>query len=105
MATLKQFLSVDLPFSLNEELENKTVEVVYYWYHHMMPDYMIYEVQKALDNADYDTFTFWQERLNHPDVCYLPDYACVFCEDDYIGKLFITPVTMNLLTYSECECG
>lgn len=104
--TLKELLSTNnLSLDLYEELENKTVEIVYYWYHHMIQNDMRRDIQDALDVGDYDLFVFYQQILNKPDICYLPDYASVYCDGNYIGKVWITPLTINLLTHSECECG
>lgn len=103
--TLKEFLSMCPPITLDETIGNKEIQIVYYWFHHMMPYDMQKEIQRVIDEADYKAFKSWSEKLNRPDICYLPDTAYVYCGDDYIGELPMGPQALYEITHSECECG
>lgn len=103
--TLSEFISMHPPLTLNEDLCNKEISIVYYWYHHMLPLNVRDAIQRVIDEADYGLFKGWCNKLNRPDICYLPDVAYVYCEDDCIGELPMGPQTLYEITFSECECG
>lgn len=102
---LKEFLSMCPPLILNEEIQNKEISIVYYWYHHMMPSDIRDEIERVIEEADYTAFKEWSKKLNRPEICYLPDAAYVYCGDDFIGELPMDPQTLYEITYCECECG
>lgn len=103
--TLSEFASMCPPLILNEDLGNKEVGIIYYWYHHMLPFNVRDEIQRVIDEADYNAFKEWCSELNKPGICYLPDIAYVYCEDEFIGELPMSPQTLYEITFSECECG
>lgn len=103
--TLKEFSSMHPPLILNEDISNKEIQIVYYWYHHMLPSNVRDAIQRTIDDADYALFKSWSKKLNRPEICYLPDTAYVYCGDDFIGELPMGPQTLYEITYCECECG
>lgn len=103
--TLQELVSMRPPLILDEDLGNKEIQIVYYWYHHMMPSNVRDAIQRTIDEHDYALFKSWCSKLNRPDICYLPDVAYVYCGEDFIGELPMGPQTLYEITFSECECG
>ena len=102
---LKELVSMHPPLSLDEELGNKEIEVIYYWYHHMMPYEAREDIQHTIDEHDWSAFKKFYNQLNSANICYLPDKVYAYCDDDFIGHLPMGEQAFSLITYSECECG
>ena len=81
------------------------VEVIYYWYHHMIDKSIRDEIQTAIDNHDYKTFDKYFENDRY--AWCLPTSAHICTDKDSIGTVMIcgNQEMFNLITYSECECG
>ena len=103
--TLQELVSMRPPLTLDEDLGNKDIQIVYYWYHHMMPSASLNAIRRTIDENDYALFKRWYSKLNSPDICYLPDEVYVYCGEDFIGALPMCEQTFSLITFSECECG
>lgn len=95
---------------------NIDVEVVYYWFDHLLlrenGDAKI--VTNAINNGDYDLFMTFHNYYNKTysydneggNLCFFPDTAAVFYNDELIGEFNITnPVAFRMITHSEYECG
>lgn len=90
------------PIDINIEDE---VEVVYYWYHHMIDKKIRDNIQKAIDTRDYEAFMKYADE----DVrCeFLPVSASIYSNGEFIGNVAIcqSKEAFGLITHSECECG
>lgn len=103
--TLQELVSMRPPLTLGEELGNQEIQIVYYWYHHMLPSDERNAIQRSIDEHDYALFKAWRTKLNSSVMCYLPDEVYVYCGDDFIGSIPMGEQAFSLITYSECECG
>ena len=85
-------------------VENE-VEVVYYWYHHMIDKTMRDDIQKAIDTHDYETFMKYADKDVHCE--FLPVSASIYSNGEFIGNVAIcqSKEAFSLITHSECECG
>lgn len=105
--TLQELVFMRPPLVLNEDLGNKEIQIVYYWYHHMLPSDKRNSIQRSIYEHDYELFKRWKYQLNspNPNMCYLPDEVYVYCGNDCIGSIPMGEQAFSLITYSECECG
>lgn len=103
--TLQELVSMRPPLTLDEELGNQEIQIVYYWYHHMLPSDERNAIQRSIDEHDYALFKAWRTKLNSSAMCYLPDEVYVYSGDDFIGSIPMGEQAFSLITYSECECG
>ncbi len=89
------------------------MEVVYYWYHHMMNSRTRKEIQRCIDSKDFKGFMKWRGRLNRAnrdcpfDIEYLPDTALAYSGDDDGVELIdiLNQENFSKITFSESECG
>lgn len=89
------------------------MEVVYYWYHHMMDEKNRKSIQKCIDRKNFRTFMKWYQRLNGSggkrkfDIVYLPDTAFVYSDDSSEPDEICILERENFMkiTYAESECG
>lgn len=97
-----------------EELLDKEVNLMYYWYHHMIDRDVVNQMNRAVKDKDFDKFIELRKKYNGlPDtegepLTFLPDYADVVTEDDYdyIGRVDVTVKSnFNKITDSDYECG
>lgn len=97
-----------------EELLDKEVTLMYYWYHHMIDRDVVNQMNKAVKDKDFDKFIELRNKYNGlPDtegepLTFLPDYADVVTEDDYdyIGRVDVTVKSnFDKITDSDYECG
>ena len=97
-----------------EELLDKEVTLMYYWYHHMIDRDVVNQMNKAVKDKDFDKFIELRKKYNGlPDtegepLTFLPDYADVVTEDDYdfIGRVNVTVKSnFDKITDSDYECG
>lgn len=97
-----------------EELLDKEVTLMYYWYHHMIDRDVVNQMNRAIKEKDFDKFIELRKKYNGlPDtegepLTFLPDYADVVTEDDYdyIGRVDVTVKSnFNKITDSDYECG
>ena len=103
--TLQELVSMRPPLTLGEDLGNKEIQIVYYWYHHMLPSDERNAIQRSTDEHDYELFKFWKYQLDKLETCCLPDEVYVYSGDDFIGSIPMGEQAFSLITYSECECG
>lgn len=97
-------------------------EYVYYWYHHMMPDKDRKEIERVLEEKDFDKFVelykkysvlaiehgYYDEELEtwFP-MAFLPSTITYFDDiTEEMGDEYILskPAFMKM-SYAECECG
>lgn len=82
------------------------IDVVYYWYHHMLPDSLRDGIQFVIENGLYADFIELCDALNTDEICYLPKEASIYVDGTYIGTLLIfNGISFRMITYSEYECG
>lgn len=81
------------------------IHVVYLWYYHLNPNVNTKEIEKAIDNHDWKTFKKWLEWQKTQPLMYFPDYADVYINKEYVGKLIINEENFNLITCNDYECG
>ena len=94
------------PNGISLEHFSKEVEIVYYWYHHMMSDNLRDKIQYVIDNHLFGEFIEYRNLLNDHDISYLPSTATIYCDGEIIGHMPICDtVPFSMITYSECECG
>ena len=97
-----------------EELLDKEVTLMYYWYHHMIDRKVVDEMNKAVKNKDFDKFIELRNKYNGlpstdgEPLEFLPQYADVVTEEDYdyIGRVDVTVKSnFDKITDSDYECG
>ena len=86
---------------------NEEVEFVYYWYDHLTRGTTaVEEIETALNNKDWKLFSkyFYNQDIHK---CTLPLHIAVFpkSEDYILGYLEMNEKNIELLTWSEYECG
>lgn len=83
------------------------VDVVYYWYHHMMSYEKMKKIQKAIDNHDFETFEKYEEEYEDCGITYFPSNAIIYKGDESIGSVRVIwdKDTFSLINFSESECG
>lgn len=86
---------------------NEEVEFVYYWYDHLTRGTVaVEEIERALNNKDWKLFSkyFYNQNIHK---CTLPLHIIVFpkSEDYILGYLEMNEKNIELLTWSEYECG
>ena len=87
------------------------MNVTYYWYDHLLlrENGDAEKVQEAIKNHDFETFmNFYQEYQEgkEDDICFFPEYAHIFLDDEYVGEYYIlSKYGFNQITDSEFECG
>ena len=86
---------------------NEEVEFVYYWYDHLTRGTKaVEEIEKALNNKNWKLFSkyFYNQDIHK---CTLPLHITVFpkFEDYILGYLEMNEKNIELLTWSEYECG
>lgn len=86
--------------------------ILYYWYHHGMPELMQQGIQKALDEKNYAEFLFYYTVLNNAfdddgySLVFLPDTADVFDGDNLVSTINILDYNNFMkITGSDCEHG
>lgn len=96
-------------------------EIIYNWYHHMMPIEEQKEIEKSIKNKDFETFInfykkynsrgllngkIWEEFDSFCPVIYLPDTAYVYENGKVKEEIDILERgNFNKITFSENECG
>lgn len=83
------------------------VDCVYYWYDHLTRGSKeVQDIETALENKDWALFSLYYLNLK-PHNCTLPNTITVFSKEtgDIIGDLAMNDKTIQLLSYSEYECG
>lgn len=83
------------------------VDVVYYWYDHLMPDEKRKKIQKAINNHDFKTFKKYEEEYEGCGMTYFPSSAFIYKGDEAIGSVCVvwSEDTFSLINFSESECG
>lgn len=86
---------------------NEEVEFVYYWYDHLTRGTTeVEEIEMALNNKNWKLFRkyFYNQDIHK---CTLPLHITVFpkSEDYILGYLEMNEKNIELLTWSEYECG
>ena len=98
------------------------MKYVYYWYHHMIDSEEREEIQKTLNNKDFNAFIkcykkynsrglfegkFYEEFNSFIPLIYLPDTITVFDDKDKILDCIsiLDKSNFEKITFSECECG
>lgn len=83
------------------------VEVVYYWYHHLMPKEDAKQIQIAIDNHDFETFDKYYEKYEVSNMVFFPSEAVIYKDDDMVGtvRVLYDSNMFNLICASESECG
>ena len=96
-------------------------EYIYFWYHHMMPDYERAKIQKILREKDYFEFIKYYKTLNsfglekgryyeeaevfYP-IIYFPNEISVYENGVFIEAISVLDKNnFMLITDTECECG
>jgi len=113
---LEQFMEI-----AEEQIEEKPIEINYYWYHHGMPSIDKEKIQKAIDEKDFDTFINFYKKYNSEGIkkgifikdlnsfcpiVYLPDTATWVAKDNVVHWLdILNKDNFNRITFSENECG
>jgi len=97
-----------------DELLDKEVTLMYYWYHHMIDRDVVKQMDKAVKDRDFDEFIKLRKQYNGlldtegEPLTFLPDYADVVTEDDYdyIGRVDVTVKSnFDKISDSDYECG
>lgn len=91
-----------------EELTMDTdIEVVYYWYHHLNPDFDKKAVTAAIEEHDFNAFRRWCSVVGKDRSLYFPDTATIFVDDTPIGSLDVLFDARHfaLISGSDYECG
>ena len=92
--------------NITVECLSAEVEVNYYWYHHMMPDNTRKYIECIIQHGMYNEFALISDELNSDEICYLPQEASIYIDEEYIGALLLDGKTsLKMITHSECECG
>lgn len=91
---------------IHQKYLSANLEIVYYWYHHMIQDSLRDVISFVINNGLYTDFIELYNTLNTDEICYLPSEAYIYADGDCIGILPLDDSTaFNMITYSECECG
>ena len=85
--------------------KDKNVSIVYLWYTHMSPKVKTKEISNAINNHDWKTFKKWLAWQSKEPLEYFPKTAAVFYGNEYVGELFITEQTFELIMDNDYECG
>lgn len=86
--------------------DDKEVEIIYYWHHHMIDYNTRKNIQQAIDNHDFYSFMLYYDKLNTDNICYLPPIATILYDGKYVGWVALEDsYIFSMITYSECECG
>ena len=93
--------------TLNPEYNSdEDVEIVYYWYHHMIDNDIREAIQRTINEHDFNSFMLYYDGLNDDDICFLPPTASIYSNDKYVGEIALQDSDVfSMITYSECECG
>lgn len=88
-----------------ENIIIKEFEIIYFWYHHLNPKVNKRKVETAINNHKWKKFKKWLKWQEEQDFVYFPEYAVVYINGEYFGRLLINEQTFNLITDNEYECG
>ena len=89
---------------MKENITDK-IRIIYLWYWHLDPRVNTKEIDEAIKNHDWKTFNKWMEWQKKQTLLYLPDWAEVYINEEYIGQVTITKETFDLITDNDHECG
>ncbi len=82
------------------------LEVNYYFYYHLNPEFPADEIVNYINEKDYDNFI---EAYHKWGDFYLPPYAVACAEGDDIERFVCVDITdehnFKMITYCEYECG
>lgn len=87
----------------------KDFSVLYFWYHHMMPQLNREEISAAIRNGDYRRFrelqADWNNMYADEGMIFLPSYATLWYKDCPIGHIDLNSEEgFKLIDFEECEC-
>ena len=85
----------------------KEIRIVYLWYTHLNPEVTknTKEIDKAIDNHDWEYFSKWLEWQKNEKLLYFPDGAEVYIDGEYMGDLILNESNFHLITVNDHECG
>ena len=84
------------------------LEVVYYFYHHLNPNFPKNEICKAIHKKDFKTFKKYYDEWSKKDILYLPSTAFVTAAGNYEHSVYasiLDEFNFNQITHCEYECG
>lgn len=88
------------------------LNVVYYFYDHLNPDFPEKEIVETIKNKDHTKFMkyylHWKRIGENQDMCYLPSEASVNAGNDYdhfVSTDILQKSNFEQITHCECECG
>ncbi len=83
------------------------VELHYQWYTHLNPKVNTQEIDAAIKNHNYKTFSKWVNMFENEPWEYFPSRADIFAGDTYIGTVCVVydEVLFSLITSNDHECG
>lgn len=88
------------------------LNVVYYFYDHLNPDFPEKEIVETIKNKDHTKFMkyylHWKRIGENQGMCYLPSEASVNAGNDYehfVSTDILQKSNFEQITHCECECG
>ena len=85
--------------------KDSEVECIYYQYDHLTRGSESFNnIVASLSDKNWEKFSLYFEN-KEKHFCTLPQDIAVFVKDELLGHLIMNEETIQLLTYSEYECG
>ena len=96
-----------VPVSEKEISLDSEVQLHYQWYTHLNPKVDTKEIEAAIDNHDYKTFSKWVRLFEDEPYEYFPSRADIWSDDAYIGTVCVIydKTLFSLITSNDHECG
>lgn len=96
-----------VPVPEKEITLDSEVELHYQWYTHLNPKINVREIEAAIDNHDYKTFSKWVRMFEDEPWEYFPSRADIWSDNAYIGTVCILydKTLFSLITGNGHECG
>jgi hypothetical protein len=96
-----------VPVPEKEITLDSDVELHYQWYTHLNPKVNTKEIDAAIENHDYKTFSKWVKMFENAPWEYFPSMASIWSGDAYVGTVCVAydEALFSLITSNDHECG